>query len=354
MVRNTGDTSCHAAQSSYAAIQLSEPGGCRAPYRRLGRHRNHVPASFARQLGGYRINDGKPNVADGSSPHSIELSKALFEEMGVPDRQPSVENPGTALEIAVARDLQVQRPDLDTQRSRSVLEFAQYRHLSVFPRFRDAHVPASSHLEKIRSIVEQLPPSKLATRLIKQLDKSASAFAAQDSIVSDLIDNMPEEAFLNVDITVGSPPINGSSTMLLGLSSKWSLRTDRAQDCISQGAKLVAQRRGAMPHFAVVTMEPRPSMLKILADGSGSIDCVYHVDLPALDAAIARVRRRQNRGWSPGLEWDRLLRQGRIRDYDDLQRSITDMPRAEVPPPSLSLQTANDFRPSQRHLTPPA
>ncbi|WP_353889670.1 NgoMIV family type II restriction endonuclease, partial [Campylobacter coli] len=62
----------------------------------------------------------------------------------------------------------------------------------------------------------------------------------------------------------------------LALSAKWSLRTARAPDCVSQGAQRVAQRRGRMPHFAVITREPRPAMLRILADGSGAVDCVYH------------------------------------------------------------------------------
>jgi hypothetical protein len=319
---------------------------CRAQDTRRRRHRYWMPASFARKLGGYRPNNGKPNVSDASDPHSVELSKALFHEMGIPDGQPGIEEPGKALEIAVAQDIQAKRPDLDIQLSRSVLEFAQYRHLSVFPRFRAAHLPADKELEKIRQLADQLPPSRQATQLLRQLDKSSAAFKAQDLIVADLIDNMPEEALLRVDITVGSPPVSGPAAMLLGLSSKWSLRTDRAQDCISQGAKLVAQRRGRMPHYAVITMEPRPSMLKILADGSGSIDCVYHLDLPALDAAIEKVRRLRQGKWLPGLEWDRLRRQGRIRDYDELQRSIMAMPRMEAPSTLPASMLAGDSRPN--------
>ena len=45
-----------------------------------------------------------------------------------------------------------------------------------------------------------------------------------------------------------------------------------------------------MPHFAVVTMEPRPYMLNLLGGGSGEVDCVYHLDLPALTAAIEAAR----------------------------------------------------------------
>lgn len=74
---------------------------------------------------------------------------------------------------------------------------------------------------------------------------------------------------LKLDVSVEAP-------------ARRSPRTDRAQDYVSQGYKLVSLRRGHMPHFAVVTMEPRPSMLRLLADGSGSVDCVYHVAYHAL------------------------------------------------------------------------
>jgi hypothetical protein len=118
------------------------------------------------------------------------------------------------------------------------------------------------------------------------------------------------------------------------LSAKWSLRTDRAQDCVSQGAKLVAQRRGRMPHFAVITMEPRPSMLKILGDGSGSVDCVYHLDLPALTRTMERLNavQRNTRQWSPYVTFRRLIDQDRLRDYDDLVKEMQRIPCRESEP----------------------
>jgi hypothetical protein len=83
-----------------------------------------------------------------------------------------------------------------------------------------------------------------------------------------------------------------------------------------------------MPHYAVITMEPRPAMLKILADGSGSIDCVYHLDLPALSRAIDTVRVLRGPKWSPGQTFDRLVQQRRLRDYDDLVDAVRNIPSA--------------------------
>lgn len=88
-------------------------------------------------------------------------------------------------------------------------------------------------------------------------------------------------------------------------------------------------RRGAMPHFGVVTMEPRPAMLKIIADGSGSIDCVYHLNLNALAEAVEAVRRTKKRRWQPGYTFERLVQQRRLRDYNELVRTVERLPRGD-------------------------
>jgi hypothetical protein len=88
-----------------------------------------------------------------------------------------------------------------------------------------------------------------------------------------------------------------------------------------------------MPHFGVVTMEPRPSMLKIIGDGSGAVDCVYHLDLPALQTAMAELAergRRNPRTWSPMQTFQRLLRQRRLRDYDELAAEVLRLPEQHL------------------------
>src|SRR5262249_3839227 len=63
-------------------------------------------------------------------------------------------------------------------------------------------------------------------------------------------------------------------------------------------------------------------------DGSGAIDCIYHIDLEALTQAIetAANRRARPEKWSPKVTFDRMLRQGRIRDYDDLLDELLRVP----------------------------
>ena len=293
-----------------------------------------MPAPFAAQLCGFRLDKQEkitrfPNTSDAGDSGSVELGRALFEELGVPEDRPGVNDPGARLEEAIQGHLQPMRSDLVIRRSRSALVFEQYAHLRVFPEFKDGHVNAGTTIEQLRKIAEKLPPSAPTTRLMTSLDSAATKFAEQDRISERLKLYMPEESLLRLDLTCATEEEGKESVLRLGLSSKWTLRTDRAQDCVSQGSKLASQRRGPMPHYAVITMEPRPAMLKILADGSGSVDYVYHLDLPALIRAMDRVRStKRGKKWSPGITFDRLLNQGRIRDYDDLVGAVRSLPLA--------------------------
>ena len=81
---------------------------------------------------------------------------------------------------------------------------------------------------------------------------------------------------------------------------------------------MAALRRGRMPHFAVVTMEPRPYMLNLLGGGSGEVDCVYHLDLPALRTAIAETCVGNPRRRGTLETFNRLVAQRRLRDWDEL------------------------------------
>jgi hypothetical protein len=81
-----------------------------------------------------------------------------------------------------------------------------------------------------------------------------------------------------------------------------------------------------MPHFGVLTIEPRPAMLKILADGSGAVDYVYHLYLPALEATIEAVAQSKPSNWSPKRTFRRLMTQRRLRDFDQLVHEVMRVP----------------------------
>jgi hypothetical protein len=286
-----------------------------------------VPAHFMNALCGYRAG-GNPNTSDNNDALSKEIGRTLFDVLGVPNEQAGPEDPGAALEEHVSAHLAEVRPDLLIARSRSAAHFEQYAHMAVFPRYRRGHRRSGEALAPLIEAIEGLDSRMERATIGALMARAAAAFQEQDNLAAELLAHMPEEALLKIDITVADqqPQL---PRLQVALSSKWSLRTDRAQDCVSQGSKLVAQRRGRMPHFAVITMEPRPSMLKILGDGSGAVDCVYHLHLPALTKAmrsLAEVGRRNPLTWSPLLTFDRLVRQRRLRDYDELVAEVERLP----------------------------
>ncbi len=73
------------------------------------------------------------------------------------------------------------------------------------------------------------------------------------------------------------------------ISTKWTLRSDRAQNARSEALNLIRNRKGRQPHIMVVTGEPTPSRLSSLALGTGDIDCVYHFALDELAASVKEL-----------------------------------------------------------------
>ncbi|MEV0950868.1 NgoMIV family type II restriction endonuclease [Promicromonospora sp. NPDC050249] len=164
-----------------------------------------------------------------------------------------------------------------------------------------------------------MPPSSEFSEIEKVLEDEALALRL-------ILDEAGDESLLKPDVT-GSRRNPYAELPLLetGLSLKWSLRTDRAQDCRSQGAKMSTLHRGRMPHFAAFTMEPRPTMLNLLAGGSGVVDCVYCLDLTTLQVAVDNVYSRTNQRIRTRDMFRRLVDMRRIRGYDELVATVSVM-----------------------------
>jgi hypothetical protein len=283
-----------------------------------------MTAPFAAELCGYRAN-GNPSTSDNGDPGSIGWGHALFDALGVPASNLEVASVGNVMERTAAEDLAAIRPDLVIRQSRAALEFEQYRHLDVFRRFARNYRGPADDLERAVTSLGSMPSSSKVEQIAARLIAAQAAAREDHDLVVQLVDTMPEESMLRIDITIGGPP--PAERLLVALSSKWSLRTDRAQDCVSQGSKLVALRRGHMPHYAVLTMEPRPAMLKLIAYGSGSVDCVYHVALPELrQAAHALEKHRGPKVWPQRAMLERMVSQGRIRSYNQLADEVRRLP----------------------------
>lgn len=285
-----------------------------------------MPATFTRDLCRYRAN-GKPNTSDASDKASVTLGQALFEVLGVPSAARGIEPTGKPFAERVAKDLEGQLDGvaLTVRPEVRLPQFQQYRHIDAPGGLRAIAEPSKAYQsawKNLRSTVEaniQSPPAQ-RKRVEKWLHACETALAADTAARQAALREIGSESLLKLDVTVADAHPADYPELRIGLSLKWSLRTDRAQDCRSQGAKLSSLRRGRMPHFAAVTMEPRPYMLNLLAGGSGDIDCVYHLDLPSLAQAVRDVYgpKTDKKSRATLAEFERLVEQRRLRDYDDL------------------------------------
>ena len=102
-------------------------------------------------------------------------------------------------------------------------------------------------------------------------------------------------------------------TLHASISCKWTLRSDRAQNARSEGLNLVRNRKGRLPHVAVITGEPLPGRIASLALGTGDIDCVYHFALPELRQALLDLARDNTLDLL-----DTMVQGKRLRDISDL------------------------------------
>lgn len=284
-----------------------------------------MTAPFARDLCGYRPDgDRVANTADAHDANSRRWGQGLLEALGVPDNDVGRENDkmGAPFEVAVRNHLSSLETGLRFAGA-PASEFEQYLHLATFMRFQKDYKASVTHLEEAQLALADLPPSRARKHLATLLRRAKAHRDHNEALVEGLRRTMPEESLLNVDIAAWNP-LESVPRLRIALSLKWSLRTDRAQDGISQGQKLSSLRRGQMPHYAVLTMEPRPSMLKLLAYGSGAVDCVYHAALPELRAAaerrVAIEGHRQIKQQQELLEL--MVEQRRLRDYDELVEEV--------------------------------
>ena len=290
-----------------------------------------LPARFAASLCGFR--EGRPNTSDKSDKSSVKLGHAFFEAMGVDKSCEAQQNVGSLMQAAVIDDLREQvaarSEHLDIHPDRRIDNFEQYSHLGVVRELAQDST-SGGRLAELVGEISTLAASFRSSALEKELSVLVEDLSGEERKAREqrrlLLGALGEESVLGLDVAIGrtSPYTSDRSPLphlAAGFSVKWTLRTDRAQDPRSQGAKLSALRRGRMPHFGVVVMEPRPYYLSLLGRGSGDVDCVYHLHLPALEAALESVCNGPAATSSQRQTWDTFLRlrdQGRLRDYDDL------------------------------------
>ncbi|MEU4557466.1 NgoMIV family type II restriction endonuclease [Actinoplanes sp. NPDC023936] len=287
-----------------------------------------MPATFLDALCGFRSDpkdsettSSNPNTSDRSDAISVALGRMLFEILGVPADRKGPTKIGEAMGHEIIGDLASRVGSGLAVGSGSATGFRQYSHLKAFSDFkRDVEKFSDFQIQEIVDAVRGLPSSPTRGDVLRKLNQLKNRLDKRNTLIARLLTNAPEESLLGLDVTISDITAEEPRELRTALSLKWSLRTDRAQDCLSQGAKLASLRRGRMPHYGVVTMEPRPYMLAILCDGSGAVDFVYHLHLEAVQEAVKRLalERGDSDRWQGVRTLERLVGQGRLRDYDDL------------------------------------
>ncbi|HEX2752966.1 MAG TPA: NgoMIV family type II restriction endonuclease [Alphaproteobacteria bacterium] len=176
-----------------------------------------------------------------------------------------------------------------------ISRYAQYAHLSALQDAARANPDLAAALGNDYTIT----PDVVVTRELED-DETINA---NDYLVDGTVAT-------RADLRAGA---NKSPLLHASISTKWTIRSDRAQNARSEALNLIRNRKGRQPHIMVVTGEPTPSRLASLALGTGDIDCVYHFALDELSVAVKEL------GNSEAEDMLGIMIEGkRLKDISDL------------------------------------
>ena len=176
-----------------------------------------------------------------------------------------------------------------------ISDFEQYEHLA----YLNALTVENAQLAAVLGNDYLVAPDVVVYRDLFE-DKEINA---EQFIVDDNVSRMASIRKAN-----GGRPLLHAS-----VSAKFTMRSDRAQNSRTEALNLIRNRKGHLPHIAVVTAAPMPNRLASLALGTGDIDCVYHFALNELVRAVNEV------GSEDAVETLETLVQGkRLKDISDL------------------------------------
>ena len=253
--------------------------------------------------------EGVPSNADKSNKTSIRIALGIAEQLSAKTGvRAAAQTSGNHFEAHVAdfvrtafSTLSHLRPgnwtvqQVGNRNRNEISHYAQYAHLIAL---QDA---ATSNPELAAALGNDytITPDVIVTR---ELETDASINAPQVIVDGTVA--------LRADLREGA----GKSPLLhASISTKWTLRSDRAQNARSEALNLIRNRKGRQPHIMVVTGEPTPSRLSSLALGTGDIDCVYHFALDELVASVAAL------GNSEASDMLSIMIDGkRLKDISDL------------------------------------
>ncbi len=256
-------------------------------------------------------NSQYPNFADGSSRASCKIAWGIVNRLKTFDTsQPlSGQTVGAKFENITASFIENTfqllrhiRPGNWFYSTRyAISQFDQYEHLEYLDQFK-------------KSTSDPLLASALGEDYIVRPDIVIGRRLISDEEFNRLgeIVSSDEEAAsmtsLRATNAEGSHPLLHAS-----ISCKWTIRSDRVQNARTEALNLIRNRKGRLPHIAVVTAEPLPTRLAAIALGTGDVDCVYHFALHEMRAAIEEIDNEDQ------MDMLNIMIEGkRLRDISDL------------------------------------
>ncbi|WP_417319568.1 NgoMIV family type II restriction endonuclease [Emcibacter sp.] len=252
-----------------------------------------------------RSEGGVPSNADKGSKPSREIASSILEQLGPANTAPKLpgQTAGADFEGVCASFVRVcfdrmrhLRPGTFTvTKGGGIAMFDQYAHLD------DLEAIAKANREIATAIGSDylIKPDIVVTRA----PETDATINAQGALVDHDTARLSSLRAANQSLEI----------LHASISCKWTLRSDRAQNARSEGLNLVRNRKGRLPHVAVITGEPTPGRVASLALGTGDIDCVYHFALYELRNALVELGKEET------LELlDTMVEGKRLRDISDL------------------------------------
>lgn len=252
---------------------------------------------------------GVPSNADKSSKPSCEIARSILDRLGPATTAPKLpgQTAGADFEGVCASFVRVcfermahLRPGtFRVNKGGGIAMFDQYAHLDEL----EAIARANREIATAIGSDYLIKPDIVVTRA----PESDATINANGPLVDDKTARLSSLRAVNQPLDI----------LHASISCKWTLRSDRAQNARSEGLNLVRNRKGHLPHIAVITGEPTPGRVASLALGTGDIDCVYHFALYELRAALVDQEREETLDLL-----DTMIEGKRLRDISDLSLDL--------------------------------
>lgn len=294
------------AEEPSAGLERSLPTESLVLHTRYGFHRALIETVLVKDRGGI------PSIADKASKPSIDIARQILDRLGSSAERERLagQEAGRRFEEACRNYLAEIWPYLGNLRpgrwsiskgSGSIAQYDQYEHLAA--------------LDDAAKNSPELAAALGADYLIKP-DVVIVRYPEDDIAIN------AREPLLNGRQAANHTPLRRANSEVpilhASISCKWTIRSDRAQNARSEGLNLVRNRKGRLPHIAVVTAEPMPNRIASIALGTGDIDCVYHIALPELRASV------QDLDLDDAAEsLETMIGGKRLRDISDLPFDLT-------------------------------